>query len=147
MSESQTTEELEVTLYVRASIPKRVREHVYALLDELEDLETWGTIADLTVASWDKRVPMDGEDRLPTDVVDAYEEFEAWASDTERSLEPYFRVKEDPDGEVLVPPIMCLAVEDEDGIEAVYPNDAGGEQETVPEGIERLREHRLVAAD
>lgn len=136
------------TLYVRASIPNRIREHVYGVVDDLEALEAEGAVDEVTVETWDARVPVDGgEDRLHARAHDAYDEFSAWADEAGRSLDPYFRVRETARGEVLVLPIMCLAVEGEDGLEAVYPSETDAEKATVLDGVADLEAERPIAAE
>lgn len=136
------------TLYVRASIPTRVREHVYDVVDDLEALADRGVVEEVTVETWDARVPVEGgADCLCATAYEAYETFSEWASDRGRSLQPYFRVRESDRGEVLVLPIMCLAVESEDGLEAVYPSETPEEKATVHDGLSALEERPQVAAD
>lgn len=136
------------TLYVRASIPKRTREHVYDVVDDLESLEAAETVEEVRVESWDARVPLDADrDRIRTDALDAYEAFREWAADADRSLTPYFRERETEQGTVLVLPIMCLAVESDEGVEAVYPSESESGKQTVLDGLEALRERKAVAAD
>lgn len=136
------------TLYVRASIPSRVREHVYDVVDDLESLADREVLEDVAVETWDARVPVEGgADRINREAYDAYAAFREWAEARGRSLEPYFRVRESDRGEVLVLPIMCLAVESDEGVEAVYPSETDEEKATVLDGIAALEEKRPIAAN
>lgn len=122
---------------------------VDSTLRTLERLEADGVIDDFTVGAWPAEVRLD--DPAPhSEVVDMFEQFEAWAAQWDVSICPPFavetRVSEitDETREVLITPIQCLAVYVNDVLLEVFPHSTDptgdGDTYTVREALDLLEE-------
>jgi hypothetical protein len=129
-----------VTFYVRGDM-FGANDQQNAIVGRLRDLAASGRIEAYDVAVWNGRVRLD-TDRTPP-AVTAYEAFSDWAAAAGVDIDPFFTVREresfvDGAARELVLPVMCLAVESEDGIESVAPNVRGDETTTVRDCLDAL---------
>jgi hypothetical protein len=128
-----STEGTWIELFARSSLPEvaaRRRDEVAGRLQRLADD---GHVDDVTIHSWEKKVPL--ADASESD--DRYDRFTAWAEETGVSLAPFFDVRScysmetGERGEWLVRPVLCLAVYREGDLDAVYPHSTGDGSRSV----------------
>lgn len=122
-------------LFLREDVPAHAARHQQAVRDRLEGL------ADrVSVTNWPKRVRRwsDG------DVLETYDEFAAWADEIDADLSPFFGSRgaySFEDGrqfDALVLPVCCLAVYDDDVLDAVYPHATDGSHHSVEDALDEL---------
>jgi glutathione S-transferase len=140
MTTSQSTRRVE--LYLRGDT-YGTYDRQQAILDRIRDLEADGTVADASVeADWQRvRTP---EQDSRDGALDTYEEFVDWASENGYSLEPAFERRQrgylgtDTVHDVVVFPVVSLAVYDGQDLEAVFPASSaeGDVHFTVPDALE-----------
>lgn len=135
-----TRERPTVTVYVRASSPAGEPMDVR---ERLERLRRRGAIEAFDVEVWPARVRLSAA-AAPSAVLDAYRRFERWADRQDLSLRPVFEVREqcwvadDAVDEVLVTPVVCLAVHEGSSLTGVYPCVDGERTYTVADGLAAL---------
>lgn len=127
---------------VVAAIPERQSE----IISQLRRLEGEDRISGFSVRVWGKQIEADGADLdgATNDVRERIAEFEAWADHNGHSLEPAFsrRTKSvpltDEQREVIVPPVICLAVYEDDELVGVFPCSNGDGTNTVDDCLNGL---------
>ena len=140
-----------IECWLRDSASPGVHDRQAAVYDRLERYESEGRIAELNVDVWGRRVrrPPDGatdEDGLGSDLWAVYRAFESWAERTGHELAPAFRRRklaslvDDVEGDVVVLPIVCLAVYDDDALRAVVPCSTPDGVVTVEDCLAALEE-------
>lgn len=127
---------------------------VDSTLRTLEDLDDGGLIDDITVDAWPAEVRL-GNPGPYSDVVDLFEQFEAWAARWNVSICPPFATETHHSAitgdtrEVLHTPVQCLAVYVNGVLMEVFPHStdpAGdGNTYTVRAGLGLLEEHHIRA--
>lgn len=120
----------EITVYLREAPPEYVRERQRAVLDTFEQLEATGVLDDVSVVRWPKHVRVPS-DRTDIDVGDTYREFaDAVGAD---SLEPFFKRKpvSGRSGDVLVLPVICVAIRTDDELTGLYPHWDDGTHHSI----------------
>lgn len=147
------TESLTVEVHVRAHAPTiGPREHA---IETVRELAERGTIRDYEVHTWPSAVDL----TVPSEVTTQYREFEEWAERAGVSLEPAFSHRVENNAitgdrnEVLVTPLVCTVVRQDDDIVAVLPCCRGeGDHVSVlsylsglDEDVDRMAEEKLPA--
>lgn len=122
-----------IELFARSTLPEvasRRRDQVAA---RLEQLAADGHVTDVTVETWERKVPLsENHDELTR-----YDRFRTWADETGVSLDPFFDTRtcysmETGDrGEWLVLPALCLAVYRDGELDAVYPHSTNDGSRSV----------------
>lgn len=141
------TPELTAVCYVRAPL---LLEPVDQQVETLQACERDGTVETVLLRSWPKEVAR-SEHSPYQEVLEAFERFDRWADERGVSVQPPFRertVTSTVTGEskdVLVTPMLCLAVYRDDELHAVFPHTDGEETITASEAIATLRTGELPA--
>jgi len=114
-------------------------------LSRLRELESEGTLSDVSVRVWGRFVeaspPDDGGDRP---IRDRIAEFYEWADRNDRSLDPAFRRYErstllSREGtDVIRLPLICVAIYRGDRLIRVFPCSTEEGTDTVPDCLSRL---------
>ena len=139
--------EPETTLVCHARTPL-VLEPIEERIAEARACEGTDLVDAVVVRSWPDSVRLDdaGQDR---EVVDDFGRFREWADRREVTVEPPFEVRtrssivEEDGVDVLVTPVLCLAVYRDERLVGVYPHSDGEETYTVERALERLQDGRL----
>lgn len=127
-------------LFARGSTDARAREE--AVFQRLRGLQGDGRIGELSVRTWPGEVSLTRAGH--SEVVDTFRTFEEWARARDASIRPPFAIRERQstitrqEDTLLVTPLVCLAVYDEDDVVGVYPCAHGGSVTTIDDCIERL---------
>lgn len=137
------TEPREVTIacYVRAPM---LLEPVDAHVETLRACEREGIVDGLLLRSWPEQVRFD-EASPDREVLERFEEFEAWADRQGVSVRPPFEVRERTSSatgefsERLVTPLIAVALYEGSRLVGVYPHSADGETYTVEDAIATIR--------
>ena len=141
------TAELTTVCYVRAPL---LLEPVDQQVETLQACEEDGTVDTVLLRSWPKEVART-ENSPYQEVLEAFERFDRWADERGVRVQPPFRertVTSTVTGEskdVLVTPMLCLAVYRNDELHAVFPHTDGEETVTASEAIATLRTGELPA--
>lgn len=134
-------EELTVSCHVRAPL---LLDPVDAKIETLRSCEDEGEIDALVLRSWPEEVTLDADGPYQ-EAVERFEEFERWADRHGTSIRPPFRVRtstspaSETEREVLVTPVMCLALYADDRLLGVFPHEDGETTHTVTDAIAALR--------
>lgn len=137
MSEPTVT----VVCHVRAPL---LLEPVDSQVETLQACESEGTIDDLLLRSWPKEVTR-SETSPHQEVLEAFDRFEAWGDGQNVSVRPPFRERTSTSQvtgetrELLVTPLLCLEVYEDDELVGVFPHSDGEETYTTDEVIASLR--------
>lgn len=122
----ESTPPLTVDFYVRADAP--IREQRDAVIEQLTDLEGKGHITGFSVHPWPRAVSLDLVAEIDDDgILGEFESFETWADRNGIGIRPPFDVRTshsvitDETHELLVLPVMCLAVYSDDDLVGMYP--------------------------
>lgn len=142
---TSNTAELTVVCYVRAPL---LLEPVDQQVETVRACEREGTVGTVLLRSWPKEVTRTG--RSPyQEVLEAFERFERWAGERDVTVQPPFRERTVTSAvtgdskDVLVTPMLCLAVYRDDDLHAVFPHTDGEETVTASEAIATLRTGEL----
>lgn len=99
-----------------------------------------GTIDELTIQSWPAEVPLD--ERSPhADIIACYERFHEWAAQRDVCIHPPFATRErttlgsDTTEQMLVLPVMCLAIYIDGHLKTVIPHETGTTTITVADTL------------
>lgn len=151
------TSPVRAVLRVRTLGPSGLNPPQIEVINRLETLaESEGApIAELDVDVWDASMGLTQSDA--SDLEEFHHrisEFEQWAVENDCTLGPAFKRRgtnsaaatetktetetTDTQEEVIIPPLLCLAVYDGETIAAVYPHGDGEEVSTIRDGIEAL---------
>jgi hypothetical protein len=131
---------LAASLFARGSTDARAREE--AVFERLRELKRDGRIGELSVRTWPGEVSLTRAGH--SEVVDTFRAFEEWAQARDASIRPPFAIRERQstitrqEDTLLLTPLVCLAVYDEDDVVGVYPCAHGGSVTTIDDCIERL---------
>lgn len=151
MSTSEETEDHDepprVELRVREPTPADVYDRQAAVYERLRQLREAGKVSDVSVEVWGRRVRVgDDADAAEIDdgaqsIRDTYRAFEEWAARSGHALTPAFDTREcgtiasNGKCEVIVFPVMCLAIYDGEAVQAVFPCSTGDDVRTVEDGL------------
>ncbi|AQL44386.1 hypothetical protein BV210_17420 [Halorientalis sp. IM1011] len=112
-----------VELFARSSLPEVAARRRDDVAGRLERLAREGHVDDVTIDTWEKKVPLSEGDSH-----ERYERFSEWAENTGVSLDPFFDTRScysmetGERGRWLVRPALCLAVYRDGDLDAVYPH-------------------------
>lgn len=140
-----TDEPLTVACHVRAPM---LLEPVDGHVETLRACESEGRIDSLLLRSWPEEVSLDDGSSYP-EVVDVFERFERWADRHDVSVRPPFETRTarslatGEETEMLVTPLLCLALYRGDDLVGVYPHTDGEESVAATEAIAALRTGEL----
>lgn len=132
---------LTAVCYVRAPM---LVEPIDSQVDTLRTCESAGAIDDLLLRSWPDEVTLD-EDTPHREVVDDFERFERWADREGVRIRPPFQVRtsapplSSEPRDVLMTPLLCVALFEADELIGVYPHSWPQETYTVEEAVATLR--------
>lgn len=136
-----------VELRVRGHTPADVYDRQAAVYERLRQLQKAGKLSDVSVEVWGKQVSTgDDADSGEADdgaqsIRDTYRAFEEWATRSGHALTPAFDTREcrtiasNGKREVIVFPVMCLAIYDGEAVQAVFPCSTGDDVRTVEDGL------------
>jgi len=140
-----STETYRVELYVRSLAPTGAYERQMEVLDRLECLAERGRVESVSSAVWGNRIcpRTDLCDETGHSILEDIDRLRAWAADHDASLDPFFEEREvnslvERAHTVIVPPVLCLAVHDGEGLRGVFPCAKDGETYTVADGLDAL---------
>lgn len=133
--------ELTAVCYVRAPL---LLEPVDRQVETLRACESEGSVDTMLLRSWPDKVTVSqgSSDREVLRVVDRFEE---WADERGVTVRPPFKRRTvsspvtDETKEVLVTPLICLALYHDERLIGVFPHSAGDETYTTTEAIAELR--------
>ncbi|SDR41666.1 HTH domain-containing protein [Natronobacterium texcoconense] len=138
MTESPIT----IVCHVRAPL---LLEPVDSQVETLQACESEGTVDDLLLRSWPKEVTR-SETSPHQEVLETFERFESWADRRGVSIRPPFRERTRTSltgetRELLMTPLLCLEVYEDDELVGVFPHsdDETDETATTDEAIATLR--------
>lgn len=143
MPDTERTGTRRATLFVRSDLPTPARKRRAAIAARLQRLVESGALDAVTVAEWNKHVPIDDETEGAFER-DRYNEFSDWARSASVSLAPFFDTRECTSfqsGErrtELVLPAVCLAVYEAGDLRTVAPHARGRQTETIENCLDRL---------
>jgi len=122
-SQEATGTDLRIELFRRSYVPDVFEGQLERIVERLERLEREGTIAGFSIDTWDKnvRISMRDRDAVETAAATEYAKFDAWASEHDMSLRPFFDRRTVGKSETIVLPILCLAVYEDDDLRGVFP--------------------------
>lgn len=136
-----------VEFRVREHTPAGVYERQRSVCERLQRLRRAGKVADVSVAVGGKQAPARPEtgsneiDDRARSIRETYRAFEAWASRSGCALTPAFDTREcgtlvsDEQHEVIVFPMMYLALYLGDEVRAVFPHSTDDGIRTVEDGL------------
>lgn len=136
-----------VELRVREHTPADVFDRQAAVYERLRQLQRAGKVSDVSVEVWGRQVgTVEDADSGETDdgaqaIRDTYRAFEEWATRSGHALTPAFDVREcgtigsDGRREVIVFPVMCLAIYAGEAVQAVFPCSTSDDVRTVEDGL------------
>lgn len=139
MHEGETT----LVCHVRAPL---IADPVESRVETVQSLEDGPVVDTVVVRSWPDSVRLDDGDH---ETLARYERFRSWADRRGVSIRPPFETRtrssivEDGGVDVLVTPVLCLAVYREERLVGVFPHSADGETHTVEAAVETLRNGKL----
>lgn len=113
----------------------------------VQQLETTDLVDDVDTRSWPDSVRL--ADDAYREVVEAFDRYEAWADRRGVSVRPPFEIRtrrsvvEDDGVEVLVTPVVCLAIYRDGRLASVFPHGNGETTYTVDDALERLERGAL----
>lgn len=134
-----------VELWVREAPPYCVRDVLEETYERVRCLEERGIVGSVSVRTWNN-VETAHEPATDHGAVcrEKIAEFRDWAIERGYALSPGFQTRkrrsmiDDDVRRELVPPVLCLAAYEGDGLEAVFPHADGGRVHTVADGLDHL---------
>lgn len=127
---------------------------VDSTLRTLDRLEDEGVIDEFTVSAWPGEVRLT-DDPPHGDVVEAFEEFDAWAEQWNVSIRPPFTVETrtsqitGESRDVVITPVQCLAIYVNGVLVEVFPHSSDrrgeGETYTISDALSLLEERDIQA--
>jgi len=129
-----------VLCYAREPI---VSESVESNIELLKRCEDGPLVNRIVLRGWPESVRVGGEESPTREVLQQFEQFEAWGDRHGVSLRPAFEKRSrcslaDEEHSVLVTPLLCLAIYQDEELSAVFPYTDGEETHTVRAAIETL---------
>lgn len=114
-------------------------------IERVRAIEADDRVADCHIGTWDKQLVLDDDGlNRNREVRTRIEAFESWADEHDVSLYPFFEERTrgslaiDGERRVLVLPVMCLAVYEEEALSELFPRTVGEVTHTVAEGLAAL---------
>jgi hypothetical protein len=135
--------DVRVVLRLRTLVPQGISPIQSDVIDRLQTLGDEGSISELDVDVWGSSMGINvPADRDPIRTRETVAEFEQWADRQDCTLRPAFdrRSTESTDSneDTLILPLLCLAVYDEETVQAVYPHTDSEEVHTIHDGLDAL---------
>lgn len=135
-----------VEFWIREDTPYCVHDVQERTYERLQCLQEAGRIASVTSHLWNpiETTPKKTSQEHTAVYRERLSEFKAWANEHSRSLTPGFKTRPisslfaEEEQEVIVPPMLCLAVYKNDKLRSVFPNADGDCVHTVGDGLDRL---------
>jgi len=133
--------ETTVACHVRAPM---LLEPIDSQIETLRACEAEGAVDAVVLRSWPDKVSL-GDDGSFGEVIDVFRRFERWADRRGVSVRPPFEVRttaatfSGTEREVLVTPLIAVAVYRDDRLHGVYPHSTGDNTYTVADAIATLR--------
>lgn len=138
---------VDTTLVSHARTPL-VFDPVEERVERAQALEGGDLVDTVVVRSWPETVRLD-DDGPHREVVEEFRRFEEWADRRGVTVRPPFETRtrasmvEDDGVEVLVTPVLCLALYREERLVSVFPHADGEESYTVEDALDRLEADQL----
>ncbi|WP_435196707.1 HTH domain-containing protein [Natronomonas sp. EA1] len=138
---------LRVEFRMRDHTPAGAHERQQSVYERLQQLRGAGKITEIDVLVGGTRVPVTGpgeSDGQARATQETYRAFEAWAARSGCTLAPAFDTREcgtlvgDEQREVLVFPLLSLALYGDDELRAVFPHVADDGVRTVEDGLDAI---------
>jgi hypothetical protein len=132
-------------LWMREHSPS-IHDRQQIILAQLQNLTESGHLDAYSVGTWDKHLGTttnESPTEIPTRTLGKAREFETWADQTGHSL-PGFRRRTqsslitDTTQEVITPPILCLALYEDETLSEVVPHSGPEGHHTVTERLQSL---------
>lgn len=145
---SPPSDSFTVVCYARPSL---LLDPIDSHVETLRTCEREGRIETLLVRSWPAQLPCSGE-TTDREGLEAFERFGDWADRAGVSIEPPFDVRTRSSAitgesrEIVVTPLLCLALYDGNTLVGVYPHDDGGRTRDVSTTVAALRTGQLQTA-
>ncbi len=139
-------EQLRVEVYMRGFTPDAAQRQQEAILDRLYGLQEAGTVDEVTVTHWSRKVCFRQGSRggLPEEVA-LYRELQRAMEDTDQSVDRFFRVRRGAAGRtVMFLPVLCLVLREGDRLHGVYPCDDAETTHPVMECLRALENGQAV---
>lgn len=117
-------------------------------IERAQALEESGLVDDVVVRSWPDTVRLD-DDGPHREVVEEFQRFEEWADGRGVTVRPPFETRtrasmvEEEGVDVLVTPVLCLAVYREERLVSVFPHSDGETTYSVERVLDRLEADQL----
>jgi len=133
--------ETTVACHVRAPM---LLEPIDSQIETLRACEEEDAVAAVVLRSWPDKVSVGDEGQFQ-EVVDVFRRFERWADRRDVSVRPPFEIRTasatfaGTEKEVLVTPLIAVAVYRDDRLHGVYPHSDGENTYTVSDAIATLR--------
>lgn len=138
---------VETTLVCHARTPL-VFDPVEERVERAQALEGSDLVDNVVVRSWPETVRYD-DDGPHREVVEGFQRFEAWADRLGVTVRPPFETRtrtslvEDDGVDVLVTPVLCLALYRDERLVSVFPHSEDEETYTVERALDRLEADEL----
>lgn len=139
--------ETETTVVCHTRTPL-VFDPVEARIERARNLEDGDLVDTVVLRSWPETVRFD-DDSPHREVVEEFERFDEWADRRGVSVRPPFETRtrtsmvEDGGVDVLVTPVLCLAVYREERLVSVFPHSDGESTYSVERALDRLEADQL----
>lgn len=137
----------ETTIVCHARTPL-VLDPIEERIERARTCERTDLVDQVVVRSWPDTVRFD-DDGPHREVLEEYRRFQEWADRRGVSIHPPFETRtrtsivEDDGVEVLVTPVLCLAVYRDQRLVSVFPHTEGEETYTVADALDRLEADEL----
>lgn len=138
---------VDTTLVCHARTPL-VFDPVEERVERAQSLEDTELVDAVVVRSWPETVRYD-DDGPHREVVEEFQRFEAWADRRGVSVRPPFQTRtrtsmvEDDGVDVLVTPVLCLALYRDERLVSVFPHSEGDDTYTVAQALGCLEVDQL----
>ena len=138
---------VETTLVCHARTPL-VFDPVEERVERAQALEGGDLVDNVVVRSWPETVRLE-DDGPHREVVEEFRRFEEWAERRGVTVRPPFQTRtrasmvEDEGVEVLVTPVLCLALYREERLVSVFPHADDEESYTTEDSLDRLEADQL----
>jgi hypothetical protein len=133
-------------LWLRRGMTAEMRHWQDSVVAQLETAAARSDVS-VDVNRWSRKVETSANARRvegDAAALDAYRRYSLWADRADVSLEPAFQTYwdectfTDKSCEVILFPVICLALYEEDGLIAVYPHVRDDEVVTVADGLDLI---------
>ena len=137
----------ETTLVCHARTPL-IFDPVEARVERAQELEGGDLVDNVVVRSWPETVRLD-DDGPHREVVEEYRRYEEWAERRGVTVSPPFETRtrssivEEEGIDVLVTPVLCLALYRDERLVSVFPHAEGDESYDVEAALDRLERGEL----